>query len=78
MNSKKIKNDLKASIANAMKSSSKPKEVLKSLRRQHPDVKSKDFALAAFSVMIEVSDSNVDLARTLQEFGLNEHQPSDD
>jgi hypothetical protein len=77
MSDDKLREQLKAAIASGIKTSSKPKEILKAVRKQHPKAKSKDLALAAFSLMIEVADEDGDLAAALQEFGLAERGTSD-
>jgi hypothetical protein len=77
MSDDKLREQLKAAIASSVKSSSKPKELLKILRKQHPNAKSRDMALAAFALMIEVADQDGELAAALHEFGLSERGKHD-
>ncbi|MCB9992064.1 MAG: hypothetical protein H6873_00250 [Hyphomicrobiaceae bacterium] len=67
---------LKQSISTSLQSGAKPKDVLKAVKKQFPNAKSKELALAAFSLMIEVSDSNQDAASALQEVGLSARKGS--
>ena len=66
-----LREKLKAAIVKSVQSKSKPKEVLKVLRKEYPKAKSKDLALAAFALMIEVADQDDELAAALHEFGLS-------
>ncbi|MBU1175125.1 MAG: hypothetical protein KKH72_06945 [Alphaproteobacteria bacterium] len=68
----KLTEQLKTAIASKVQSGTKPKEILKNLRKQHPKAKSKDLALAAFALMIEVADQDEELAAALHDFGLAE------
>lgn len=77
MSDDKLKEALKAAIVSSIQTKSKPKDVLKALRKKHPKVKSRDLALAAFSLMIEVADQDVELATALHEFGLAERGSHD-
>ncbi|MCB1518910.1 MAG: hypothetical protein KDJ19_15015 [Hyphomicrobiaceae bacterium] len=47
------------------------------VRKQFPDAKSKEVALAAFSLMIELSESNQEAASALQDIGLSARKGSD-
>ncbi|MCB9993589.1 MAG: hypothetical protein H6873_08015 [Hyphomicrobiaceae bacterium] len=62
---------LRQSITDSLHAGAKPKDVLKLVKKQFPKTKSKDLALAAFSLMIEMSESNAEAAASLQEIGLN-------
>ena len=77
MSEDKTREQLKAAIATSVKASKKPKDILKSVRKEHPKAKSKDLALAAFALMIEVADKDEELAAALHEFGLSERGAHD-
>lgn len=66
-----LRDELKAMIAETVKHESKPKDVLKALRKRHPKAKSKDLALAAFAVMIDVADHDGELADALHHVALS-------
>jgi hypothetical protein len=48
-----------------------PKELLKAMRKEHPNVSKKDIIIAAFAVMIEVSEKDPATAKLCQDFALN-------
>lgn len=68
---------LRESISSSLRAGAKPKDVLKVVRKQFPDAKSKEVALAAFSLMIELSESNQEAASALQDIGLSARKGSD-
>lgn len=68
---------LKTALARSIRPGTKPRDVLKVLRKQHPDAKSRDLALAAFELMIEVVDKDDEMAIALQEIGLSERGGQD-
>ncbi len=72
MSDDKLRDQLKTAIATSVKTSKKPKDILKLVRKKYPKAKSKDVALAAFSLMIEVADQDGELADALYEVGLSE------
>ncbi len=63
---------LKVEIAKGIRISNKPSDILKHVRKQYPKAKSRELALAAFALMIEVADQDGELAAALCEFGLSE------
>ena len=77
MSDDKLRDRLKATIASSVQSKSKPKDVLKILRKEFPKAKTKDLALAAFALMIEVADQDDELAAALHEFGLSTRGTAD-
>jgi hypothetical protein len=49
-----------------------PKELVKAVRKVHPDAKKKDIARAAFHAIIAGADEDLGKARSLQAFALAE------
>jgi hypothetical protein len=49
-----------------------PKELVKAVRRDHPDAKKKDIARAAFHALIANADQDLGKSRNLQAFALAE------
>ncbi|UCI24943.1 hypothetical protein FJ430_25685 [Mesorhizobium sp. B2-8-5] len=50
----------------------KPKDLLKAVRKLHPDAKKKDIARAAFHAIIANADQDLGKSRNLQAFALAE------
>lgn len=55
-----------------------PKELVKAVRKEHPDARKKDIARAAFHALITNADQDLGKSRNLQAFALAERTQRSD
>jgi len=69
--------DIKATLLRLARPRMSPKELLKQVKRVHPDASKKEIIRAAFATVITAVDSDIDKALLLQDFALKERGPED-
>ncbi|HVW93486.1 MAG TPA: hypothetical protein VHB74_12895 [Devosia sp.] len=70
--------DIKTTLLRLARPRMSPKELLRQVRRAHPDASKKDIIRAAFATVITTVDSDIDKALLLQDFALRERGPGED
>ena len=61
---------LEASITRLVRMQTEPSKVMREIRKLHPEVSKKQIIRAAFAMMIEHADEDVEASRELQNFGI--------
>lgn len=70
--------DIRATLLRLARPRMSPKELLRQVRRAHPEASKKEIIRAAFATVITAVDSDIDKALLLQDFALKERGPGDD
>lgn len=70
--------DIKTTLLRLARPRMSPKELLRQVRRAHPEASKKEIIRAAFATVITTVDSDIDKALLLQDFALKERGPGDE
>lgn len=70
--------DIKTTLLRLARPRMSAKELLRQVRRAHPEASKKEIIRAAFATVITAVDSDIDKALILQDFALKERGPLDD
>lgn len=70
--------DIKITLLRLARPRMSPKELLRQVRRAHPEASKKEIIRAAFATVITTVDSDIDKALLLQDFALKERGPGDE
>lgn len=72
MSRDKSENKIQTTLLNLARPKMSPKELLKQIRKAHPDASKKDVIRAAFASIIAIADTDIEKAVALQNFALQE------